>query len=176
MTERKPPGVSFETWIDRQIRQAQERGDFDELPGAGKPLPEGDVDDDLWWVKGYLRREGLSGAVMLPTSLRLRREIELLPGVVRELSSERVVRERVAELNHQIEEYRRAPTEPYVPVRPVDADGVVARWRADRDARAKAAGTTAGTTDDTATATDGTPTAASRRNGWWRRPWRRGRR
>ena len=33
MTERKPPGVSWETWIDRQIREGMERGDFDGLAG-----------------------------------------------------------------------------------------------------------------------------------------------
>ena len=39
MTERKPREISFTSWIDRQINEAQERGDFDNLPGAGKPLP-----------------------------------------------------------------------------------------------------------------------------------------
>ena len=38
MTERKPPGVSWETWIDRQIREGMERGDFDHLPGHGQPI------------------------------------------------------------------------------------------------------------------------------------------
>ena len=39
MTERKPPETSWETWIDGQIRVATEEGAFDNLPGAGKPLP-----------------------------------------------------------------------------------------------------------------------------------------
>lgn len=35
----KPRGQKdWENWIDQQIREAQERGDFDNLPGAGKPL------------------------------------------------------------------------------------------------------------------------------------------
>ena len=38
MTERKPFGVSWETWIDRQIREGMERGEFDGLPGHGKPI------------------------------------------------------------------------------------------------------------------------------------------
>jgi hypothetical protein len=38
MTERKPPGMSFESWVDKQIREATERGEFDGLPGAGKPI------------------------------------------------------------------------------------------------------------------------------------------
>jgi DnaJ family protein C protein 28 len=28
----------WESWIDQKIREAQERGDFDNLPGKGKPL------------------------------------------------------------------------------------------------------------------------------------------
>jgi DnaJ-like protein len=52
MTERKPPGTSSETWIDAQIRVAREQGAFDNLPGAGKPLPNlGQEYDPLWWVK-----------------------------------------------------------------------------------------------------------------------------
>ena len=31
--------MSFhESWVEKQIREAQERGEFDNLPGAGKPL------------------------------------------------------------------------------------------------------------------------------------------
>ncbi|HUA42024.1 MAG TPA: DUF1992 domain-containing protein, partial [Streptosporangiaceae bacterium] len=39
MTERKPHDVTFRSWIDQQISEAEERGAFDNLPGAGKPLP-----------------------------------------------------------------------------------------------------------------------------------------
>lgn len=41
MTERTPPGVGFESWIDQQIPEAEERGDFATLPGGGNPIPEG---------------------------------------------------------------------------------------------------------------------------------------
>lgn len=37
MTRRKPMGVSFEDWTDRLVREAQERGEFDDLPGAASP-------------------------------------------------------------------------------------------------------------------------------------------
>jgi hypothetical protein len=37
MTERKPPGVSWESGIDEQIRGAREEGAFDNPPGSGKP-------------------------------------------------------------------------------------------------------------------------------------------
>ena len=50
MTERKPPGTSWESWIEAQIRVAMEQGAFDNLPGAGKPLPNLDQYDPLWWA------------------------------------------------------------------------------------------------------------------------------
>jgi Domain of unknown function (DUF1992) len=49
MTERKPAGTSWESWIDSQIRVAQEQGAFDNLPGAGKPLPNIDQEYDPLW-------------------------------------------------------------------------------------------------------------------------------
>ncbi|MFE7416503.1 DUF1992 domain-containing protein [Rhodococcus sp. NPDC057529] len=129
VTERKPPGVSFESWIDKQIRLAQERGDFDDLPGAGNPIPAGDVDDELWWVKNYLRRENLPTDALLPTPLQLRKEIERLPDTIRGMPSEQAVRDVVAQLNLQIVAWLRAPSGPRIPVSPVDADEVVATWR-----------------------------------------------
>ena len=65
MTERKPPGVTFETWIDKQIREATERGDFAGLPGAGKPLPHLDQPyDEMWWIKDKMQ----PGAPLLPAA------------------------------------------------------------------------------------------------------------
>jgi hypothetical protein len=123
----------YESVLDRQIRLAQERGEFDNLPGAGKPLPgRGEPDDELWWVKGYLRREGLSTEALLPTSLQLARQVERLPETVRPLGSEQLVREAVSELNRRIAEYLRAPSGPHVPVRPVEPDKIVQEWRATR--------------------------------------------
>lgn len=141
MRYRYPEGGStvtnsrYESLIDQQIRMAQERGDFDNLPGAGKPLPgRGTPDDDLWWLRGYLRREGISVEAMLPTSLRLAKQLDRLPDTVAQLKTEPAVRERVAILNQQIEEYRRAPSPPHVSLWPVDPDAVVAQWRELRQA------------------------------------------
>src|SRR4051794_41634784 len=74
MTERKPYGTSWESWIDSQIRVAQEQGAFDNLPGAGKPLPDhGQAFDPMWWVKQLVKREQLS---LMPPSLELLRKVE----------------------------------------------------------------------------------------------------
>ncbi|QBS43495.1 DUF1992 domain-containing protein [Nocardia sp. CS682] len=131
MTERKPAKLDFESWIDKQIREATARGEFENLPGAGKPIPRGS-DDENWWLKGYLRKEGVSGDALLPPSLLLRRDIERLPETVRELNSERAVRETVRELNKRVVDWLRLPHGPYVRIAPVDTEEIVEQWRAER--------------------------------------------
>jgi Domain of unknown function (DUF1992) len=130
MTERKPPEVSFRTWIDQQISEAAERGAFDNLPGAGKPLPRGDdADDGQAWARDYARREGVPPEAMLPVPLRLRKEAEQLAAAAPLLASEQEVRDAAAELNGRIMEWRRIPVGPPVFVALADADALAARWR-----------------------------------------------
>lgn len=134
MTERKPPNVPFESWVDRVIREGMENGKFDDLPGAGKPLTNlGTSNDEMWWVRDYVRREGLDGEALLPTPLRLRKEIERLPDTVRDLRTEDEVREVVGDLNRRIMDYVRVPEGPPVPVHPVKADKIIEQWRAERE-------------------------------------------
>src|SRR5205809_31264 len=79
MTARKPPGTSWESWVEAQIRVAMEQGAFDNLPGAGKPLPNLDQEHDpLWWVKQLVQREQIS---LLPPALELLRQVETSLGV-----------------------------------------------------------------------------------------------
>jgi hypothetical protein len=100
MTERKPPGTSWETWIDAQIRVAKEQGAFDNLPGAGKPLPSlGQEHDPDWWVKQLVQREQISA---LPPSLELLRKVEKELAAIDLLHDEAAVRRRVAALNVEI--------------------------------------------------------------------------
>lgn len=122
--------MQFENWIDRQIREAMERGEFDNLPGAGKPL-ELDPSED-WWIKATMARENLSE--VLPGPLALRREVAEIDARVADCRSEREVRERCETLNERIREhYRRPETGPRIIVRFVDVEEVVARWVAARD-------------------------------------------
>jgi hypothetical protein len=121
----------YESWVERQIREAQERGAFDNLPGAGKPIPGLNREDPNWWVKGLLEREQLRPP--LPPALALRREVQDLPDTLRDCRSETAVREIVEDLNRRILELRRRPPDgPPVFVRTVDADEAVAQWRAVR--------------------------------------------
>ena len=131
MTERKPPDLSFTSWIDRQINEAEERGAFDNLPGAGKPLPKRtDEDAGQAWLRDYMRREGVSADELLPTPLKLRKEIERLAETVQDLRSEQEVRDVAADLNRQIIEWRRIPDGPPLFLPLVDQDMLVSRWRA----------------------------------------------
>src|SRR3984957_12092109 len=132
MTDRKPQGMSFPSWIDQQIADAERRGVFDDLPGKGKPLnlkPSGGDYGDAW-VRDYARREGVQPDEFLPTPLRLRREIEQLTEVVGEFRSEAEIREVAGDINRRIVEWRRIPVGPPIHVRLVNADDLVAPWRA----------------------------------------------
>lgn len=131
MTERKPHGITFETWVDRQVREAQERGDFDNLPGAGKPLPDIDgPDDELWWVHKLMKREGL---VYLPPTLALQKEAEDVLAGLRDVRSEDEVRRRMDDLNDKIRDaIAKPPSGPPLRLVPYDVERVVADWRSHR--------------------------------------------
>lgn len=126
--ERKWPQPAFESWIDRQIREARERGAFDNLPGTGKPIPGLKRSDDNWWVKGLMERENLEP--LLPLTLSLRKESEQLMETVSRESSEAAVREIVEDLNERIRDSRRRRVDgPQIWLRTFDVEGVVSRWR-----------------------------------------------
>jgi Domain of unknown function (DUF1992) len=132
VTERKPVQMPVEDWVERQIRAAQERGEFDDLPGAGKPLPRrsGDV---MEWVAEKLRAEDTDTRSLLPPSLALRKELEDLPARLSAVRSEREVREIVADLNRRIKAEILVPRGgPPLLVRPVDVEEAVENWRASR--------------------------------------------
>ncbi|MBV9903104.1 MAG: DUF1992 domain-containing protein, partial [Alphaproteobacteria bacterium] len=97
MTARKPPGTSTGSWIEAQISAAMRDGAFDNLKGAGKPLPNsGQGFDPDRWVKQLLEREG---AHMTPPSLELRRKVEKELAALPTLKDEETVRTRFAALN-----------------------------------------------------------------------------
>src|SRR5215471_14642605 len=163
MTERKPPGMRFTSWIDQQISEAEERGAFDNLPGTGKPLPNrGEDDDGQAWVREWLRREGVSADVLLPTPLKLRKEAAQLAETVHNLGSEQEVRDVVADLNHRIMEWRKIPLGPPIFVPLVDEEKMLGRWRERQPA-----------TPPTPPAGAGPARTPAARPRWWRRLGRR---
>ena len=120
----------YESSIDRQLREAIERGEFDNLPGTGQPFSDAGRDyDEDWWVKDWLRREGETSGV-LPATLRVRRDAEDLPALADRRPTEKAVRELVAELNERIRKARVGLLDgPPVVLPPFDADEVVRAWR-----------------------------------------------
>jgi hypothetical protein len=128
MTTRKPPNIGWESYVESQIREAQERGEFDNLAGAGKPIPGiNDPPDELWWVKQLLKREEIS---FTPPTLALRKAREDLLDRIGELRSEGAVRASVEELNVRIRDInRKGGSGPPSTVMPLDPDRVVEIWR-----------------------------------------------
>jgi len=133
MTEQKPPGMTWEHWMEELVRCAQEEGEFSELPGAGKPLPGlAERYDPDWWVKKLIQREQLS---LLPPSLELLRKVESELAKIRELSDESQVRARIVALNREIAKVNARGSEgPPTRLGPLDVEDVVAEWRARRAA------------------------------------------
>ncbi|MET9132265.1 DUF1992 domain-containing protein [Streptomyces antibioticus] len=141
MTERKPPGVPFESWVDKQIRDAERRGEFDRLPGAGRPLPPGTdtTYDELWWIKRKMAREGLS---VLPPTLALRKEAEDALAAAFAAPTERIVRKIITDVNVKLREMMyKPPPGPPLGMKPYDVEDVVRLWRERRaDTRAQGNG------------------------------------
>ena len=122
---RKPLHESPESFAERQILEAQARGEFENLPGAGKPLPGlDDPPDDLWWIKDKLRREQLS---LLPEALQIRVEID--QALESPAATEAEFRERLEALNAKIARLNaRVTSGPPTSAAPVDVEAAVQRW------------------------------------------------
>jgi hypothetical protein len=135
MSERKPEGMRFESWVERQIREAQERGEFDNLPGAGRPLPAlTGYYDDMWWIKQLVKRERLS---LVPPVLALRKEAEDLLEGLADFPTAAAVRDLVNDYNARVVAEIRRPQAGRLPVIPrrLDVDQVVEEWARRRAAR-----------------------------------------
>lgn len=125
-------------FVEISIQQAMRRGDFDDLPGAGKPLPLRDVHDPDWWIRRKIEREGLSG--LGPPALTLRTEDAAMDEDLDALGSEEAVREHLESFNRRVIEARRQLLggPPVVtPTRDIDVE--VERWAQRRSARLRAA-------------------------------------
>ncbi|MFE6236189.1 DUF1992 domain-containing protein [Cellulosimicrobium sp. NPDC057862] len=126
--------VAIALLADMHIRRAIERGEFDDLPGAGKPLPMPDRYDPDWWLKNLVKRERL---VILPPSIELRRDDAALDERLDEIWVEEDVRHEVEEFNRRVLRGRyQPPAGPPLVTMPRDVDETVAAWARRRAARA----------------------------------------
>ena len=124
---------AYESHVERLVREATERGEFDNLPGAGRPLDLGGADDPNWWVRRKLEQGDLDPIAALPVVLQLRKEREGFPQSLADIRDERTVRDTLADFNRRVRldrlEPRFGPTANLV-VQTVDIDEMVRRWRA----------------------------------------------
>lgn len=121
--------------VEISIQQAMRRGDFDDLPGAGKPLTglTGTHDPD-WWIRRKIERENITG--LGPPALTLRTENAQLDERLDSLFREGEVREVLEDFNRRVIEARRQLQGGPPVVTPTrDIDEELARWRARRDER-----------------------------------------
>ena len=119
--------------MEAQIRAAQARGDFDDLPGKGKPLKLPEVYDPNWWIKSYVEREGIDTSALVHPTIALRREADTFPESLADLTTEEQVRAVLEDFNRRVvAEWRRPTTGPSLPVvaRQVAVDATIDRWRA----------------------------------------------
>lgn len=126
--------MSSQGFVEAQIEEARRRGEFENLPHRGEPLPGFDGRyDENWWVKQYLKREDLS---FLPPSLQLKRDVEKALEQIDRAPTREAVLARVAQLNAHIREVNRRPAEgPPSTTAPLDPETVLRRWEAHRAAR-----------------------------------------
>ena len=115
-------------WADLQVQRAMRSGDFDDLPGLGKPLTGlGEEHDPDWWVKRLVEREKIA---VLPPALQLRRDDDALDERLDRLASADEVRREVAEFNERVRRTLYSTTGwPPVVTRPRDVEVEVTRWR-----------------------------------------------
>jgi hypothetical protein len=131
VTTRKPAGQSFEDFVERQIRESMEKGEFDRLPGAGKPIEGLDDDDPMWWVKKKLAAEGVNP--VLPPDLDLRAWVEKRLHDAMALATEVEVRAALADVNGKIGAFNRTHIAgPPSTLGLVDEHAFVERWRRGR--------------------------------------------
>ena len=122
-------------YVETAIQQAIRRGEFDDLPGAGKPLDGlGDHHDPDWWIRRKIQTEGLTG--LGPPALMLRTEHAEFDARLDALTSAASVREYVEDFNLRVVAARRQLQGGPPVVTPTrDADAEVAAWSARRAER-----------------------------------------
>ena len=122
-------------WVDQQLRIAMDRGDFDDLPGAGKPIKDlGTEHDPDWWIKRLIEREKITG--VLPPALQLRKDDAELDAQLDRHTAESEVRRLLEEFNARVMKARYTPVDgPPLITMPRDVEAEVVAWRERRQAR-----------------------------------------
>ena len=124
-------------YVEIQIQQSMRRGDFDNLPGAGKPLADLAHNDPDWWIKRKIQRENITG--LGPPALTLRTEDAELDARLDACHTPQAVREVLDDFNSRVINARRQLQGGPPVVTPVrDVDDEIRRWADRRAARSLA--------------------------------------
>lgn len=131
--------VDRAAFIETAIQLAIRRGDFDDLPGAGKPLEGlGTHHDPDWWIRRKIETENLTG--LGPPAILLRSEDKGLDAELDLLGRESDVRAVLEDFNRRVIDARRQlQGGPPVVTAPRDIDAEVVAWAARRSARSVSA-------------------------------------
>lgn len=127
-------------WVELRIQQAMRNGEFDDLPGAGKPIRGLDAPHDPdWWIKGLIERERIS---VLPPALALRKEHAQMDDILDRETTVDGVRRVIEDFNARIVDARRQLQGGPPVITPLrDAEAEVEGWarrRTERTARQSA--------------------------------------
>ena len=123
---------------EQRIEAAIAAGDFDDLPGTGKPLKNlQQAYDPDWWIRQKIEREKITG--LGPPAHTLRTENAGLEARLDLAPSEAAAREILEDFNGRVVEARRQLQGGPPVVTPTrDVDEEILRWRERRAARHRA--------------------------------------
>ena len=86
--------------IEQRIKEAQEKGDFDDLPGSGKPLV---IEDDAHIPEDLrLAHKILKNADFLPPELQLKKEIRQMEDMLEKIPDEKEKYRQIKKINYKI--------------------------------------------------------------------------
>ena len=92
--------LGYQKIVERKIKEAEERGEFDNLPGKGKPMEKDDYDK----VPSDLRiaYKILKNSNCLPPELELRKEIRNLEDMLENIPDEKEKYRQIKRINLKI--------------------------------------------------------------------------
>jgi hypothetical protein len=92
--------LGFQKIIEKRIKDAQKRGEFDDLPGSGKPLS---IEDDSHVPEDLrLAYKVLKNADCLPPELELKREIRQMEDMLEKIPDEKEKYRQIKRINYKI--------------------------------------------------------------------------
>ena len=91
---------SFQKIIEKRIQEAQKRGDFDNLPGKGKPIP---IEDDSHIPEDLrLAYKILKNANCVPPEIQLKKDIRKMEDMLENMSDEKETYRLIKRINFKI--------------------------------------------------------------------------